>query len=214
MCPREAFPHCHTSPAQNRDTVNTQQDLSEWRTMYHGHGYHHCDYSVTLRFTQTRERTPLQEVQRGLLWRNRYSSGETLSYFKVSDPREMPQEHSNLVTKWQSWHQVTCWAFQKWLSYRRGGDKYYFHVACFANQASKAESYQPKWCILEPLCLKTSWHRLILLDLMLTSTPSTAKSEPVFSAMNHLKCTLRTTLVQNTLSDLMQMRSSDHAMKA
>ena len=32
--------------------------------------------------------------------------------------------------------------------------------------------------------------------------------------MNHLKCNLRTTLGQNTLSDLMQMHSSDHAMKA
>ena len=42
---------------------------------------------------------------------------------------------------------------------------------------------------------------LILLDLMLTSTPSTAKCEPNFSAMNHLKCNLRTTLGQNTLSD-------------
>ena len=32
--------------------------------------------------------------------------------------------------------------------------------------------------------------------------------------MNHLKCSLRTTLGQKTLSDLMQMHSSDHAMKA
>ena len=48
----------------------------------------------------------------------------------------------------------------------------------------------------------------------LTSTPLTAKCEPGFSAMNHLKCNLRTTLVKNTLSDLMQMHSSDHAMKA
>ena len=58
---------------------------------------------------------------------------------------------------------------------------------------------------------------LILLDLMLTSTPSTAKCEPGFSAMNHLKCNLRTfwkILGRNTLSDLMQMHSSDHAIKA
>ena len=53
----------------------------------------------------------------------------------------------------------------------------------------------------------------ILLDLMLTSTPSTAKCEPGFSGMNHLKCNLQTILGQNTLSDLMQMRSSDHATK-
>ena len=42
---------------------------------------------------------------------------------------------------------------------------------------------------------------LILLDLMLTSTPSTAKWELGFSATNHLKCNLRTTLGENTLSD-------------
>ena len=55
---------------------------------------------------------------------------------------------------------------------------------------------------------------LILLDLMLISTPSAAKFKPGFSAMNHLKCNLRTTLGQNTLSDFTQMQSSDHAMKA
>ena len=55
---------------------------------------------------------------------------------------------------------------------------------------------------------------LIFPDLMLTSTPSTAKCKTGFSAMNHLKCNLRTILGRNTLSDLMQMRSSEHAMKA
>ena len=55
---------------------------------------------------------------------------------------------------------------------------------------------------------------LILPDLMLTSTPSTAKCNPRFSAMNCLKCNLRTIWSQNTLSDLMQMHSSGHAIKA
>ena len=61
----------------NKYTVNTQKDLSEWRTMYHGHGYYPLDHSATLRLTQTREWTPVQEVKRWLLWRNRYSSGGT-----------------------------------------------------------------------------------------------------------------------------------------
>ena len=104
MCPREALPHCHACAAQNRDlrwtwaaskrysavreistvsrlhdecnkcTVNTQQDLSEWWTMYQGHGYHPWDHSETLKLTHTWARTPVKEVQRGLLWRNRYSS--------------------------------------------------------------------------------------------------------------------------------------------
>ena len=55
---------------------------------------------------------------------------------------------------------------------------------------------------------------LLLLDFLLTSTPSTAKCQPGFSAMNHLESNLRKTLVKNMLSDLMQMLSSDHAMKA
>ena len=41
---------------------------------------------------------------------------------------------------------------------------------------------------------------LVLLDLVLTSTPLTAKCEPGFSATKHFKCNLRTTLGQNTLS--------------
>ena len=61
----------------NKRAVNTQEDLSEWQTMYHGHGYHHGDHSDNLKLTQTWERTLVQEVQRGLLWRNRYSSGGT-----------------------------------------------------------------------------------------------------------------------------------------
>ena len=42
---------------------------------------------------------------------------------------------------------------------------------------------------------------LILLDLMLTLSPSTAKCEGDFSAMTHLKCNLHTILCKNTLSE-------------
>jgi len=78
----------------NKGAFNTQQDLSEWRTMYHGHGYHPWDHSATLRLTQTRERTPVQEVQRGLLWRNRYSSELLQGLWSQRNP---PQ-HSNQAT--------------------------------------------------------------------------------------------------------------------
>ena len=61
----------------NNRTVNTQQDLSGWQTMYHIHGYHPWDHSATLRLTQSKERSPVKEVQRGLLWRNSYSSAGT-----------------------------------------------------------------------------------------------------------------------------------------
>ena len=42
---------------------------------------------------------------------------------------------------------------------------------------------------------------LILLDLMLTLSPSTAKCEGGFSALTHLKCNLHTILCKNTLSE-------------
>ena len=101
-------------------------------------------------------------------------------------------------------------------SHRRGGDKHYFHVACFAYKASKAESYQPNDVFSNLHASRPDDFKdcLILPDLMLTSTTSTAKCEPGFSATNHLKSNLRTILGQNTLSDLMPMHSSDHAMKA
>ena len=48
---------------------------------------------------------------------------------------------------------------------------------------------------------------------MLTLSPSAAKCEQSFSAMNHLKCNLQTTLGQNTLSDFMWMRSLDQTIQ-
>ena len=50
------------------------------------------------------------------------------------------------------------------------------------------------------------------LDVHLNSLDS--KLRPRFLCNEPLKCNLRTTLVKNTLSELMQMHSSDHAMKA
>ena len=50
---------------------------------------------------------------------------------------------------------------------------------------------------------------VLLLDLVLTLSPSTAKCERGFSSINQLKSNLRTTLAQNTLSDLTRMHSSD-----
>ena len=96
--------------------------------------------------------------------------------------------------------------------------RHYFHVACFTNKACKTKSYHPNHLFSSVNLLASRPHDvklcLHLIYFMLTSTPSTAKCEPGFSAMNHLECNLRTTLVKNALSHLMQMHSSDHAMKA
>ena len=81
-------------------------------------------------------------------------------------------------------------------------------MACFANKACKTESYHPNHLFSSVNLLASRPHDvklcLHLIYFMLTSTPSTAKCEPGFSAMNHLECNLRTTLVKNALPDLMQ----------
>ena len=153
--------------------------------MYHGHGCHPWD-SATLRLPQYKkfEEGPCEET--GIL------QEEPLSYFKVFDPREMPQEHSHLAT------------------YGNGDVKTI--VENLSNNYLTEEeetSIISRWPALLARLVRQKAilasrpddvrDCLILLNLMLTSTPSTAKCEPGFSAMNHLKCNLRTALGQNTL---------------
>ena len=54
---------------------------------------------------------------------------------------------------------------------------------------------------------------LILLDLMMTLSPSTAKCERNFSAMNQLKSNVCTPISQGSLVDLMRVSSSDVSTK-
>ena len=54
---------------------------------------------------------------------------------------------------------------------------------------------------------------LVLVDLMMTLSPSTAKCERSFSAMNQLKSNVHTRISQGSLVDLMRVRSSDVSTK-
>ena len=192
----------------NKGTVNIQKDLSEWQTMYDGHGYHPWDHSDTLRLTQTRQRTPVQEVQRGPLWRDRYSSGGTTELLQClwswsnaprafscgnHDIKSLVEHFSkNYRTEEEETSIISMWP-------------------ALRTRLVRQKAISPNDVFSNPLASRPDDVKdcLILLDLMPTSTPSTAKCEPGFFAINHLKCE-----GQNTLSDLMQMRSSDHAMKA
>ena len=113
--------------------------------------------------------------------------------FKVFGPREMPLEHSHLaahgnyLTEEEETSIISMWTA---LCTRLVRQKAISPNDIFSNLLAS-----------RPDDVKDS---LILPDLMLTSTPPTAKCKPCFSAMNHLKCNLQTILGQNTLSDLMQ----------
>ena len=54
---------------------------------------------------------------------------------------------------------------------------------------------------------------LILLELMMTLSPSTAKCARSFSAMNQLKSNVGTLISQGRLTDLTRVRSSDVSTK-
>ena len=52
-------------------------------------------------------------------------------------------------------------------------------------------------------------HILVLVELMLSLSPSTAKCERCFSAMNRIKTNLKTRMEQRTLSDLLRIKGMD-----
>ena len=54
---------------------------------------------------------------------------------------------------------------------------------------------------------------LVLLELMMPLSPSTAKCARSFSAMNQLKSNVGTLISQGRLADLMRVRSSDVSTK-
>ena len=151
-----------------------------------------------------------------LLWRHRYSSGGTTELLKVIDPREMLLEHSYLATYGNRDVKSLVEHFSNnYLTEEEETNIISMWPALHTRLVSqKAISLNDVFSNLLASRPDDNKDCLILLDLMLTSTPSTAKCNLGFSVMNHLKCNLRTILGQNTLSDLMQMRSSHHAMKA
>ena len=133
------------------------------------------------------------------------------SLFRIFDPREMPQTlaaygyneirslvqyFGYLLTEKEKENILDQWPM---LRTRLSRQKANNPVDVFANLlASKPDDV--KDC-------------LVLVDLMMTLSPSTAKCERSFSAMNQLKSNVRTRISQGSLVDLMRVRSSDVSTK-
>ena len=139
---------------------------------------------------------------------------QPLSYFRVFDPREMPQERSRLASHGNNEVKSLVQHFAIYLTEEEKtsiiAQSPALRTRLARQKAMSPNDAFPNLLASRPDDVKDS---LILLDLMLTLSPSTAKCERGFSTMNHLKSNLRTTLSQNTLSDLMRMRSSDCTVK-
>ena len=216
-CSREISTLSRLHNGCKKRTVNTQQDLSEWRTMYHGHGYLPWDHPDTLKLTQTWERTPVQEVKRGILWRNGYSSEASSELLQgLWSSRNAPRVFSSGNTQRNRYVKSLVEHFSNNYLIEEEDPSIIAQWPALSTRLVRQKAIGPNdvFSILVASRPNGFKDRLILLDLNLTSTPSTGKCEPGFSAMNHLKCNLTTTLRQNTLSDLMPMRSSDYAKKA
>ena len=140
---------------------------------------------------------------------------EPLSFFKVFDPREMPQERSHLATYGNLEVKSLVEHFSNYLTEEEERN-ITAQWPALRTRLVRQKAISPNDVFSNLLASRPDDVKdcLVLLDLMLTLSPSTAKCERGFSAMNHLKCNLRTTLGQNTLSDLMRMRSSDQTIKA
>ena len=139
---------------------------------------------------------------------------QPLSYFRVFNPREMPQERSRLASHGNNEVKSLVQHFAIYLTEEEKTSIIAqwpaLHTRLARQKAMSPNDAFSNLLASRPDDVKDS---LILLDLMLTLSPSTAKCERGFSTMNHLKSNLRTALSQNTLSDLMRMRSSDCTVK-
>ena len=135
---------------------------------------------------------------------------EPYSYFTVFDPKEMPQDQADLATYGNK-------------EVRSLVD--YFHH--FFSDDEKQRIIE-QWPILHQRLARQKMHKtldvfsnilmsppddvkdcLVLIDLLITLSPSTAKCERGFSTMNQLKYSMRTLMNQDTLTALMRVRSSN-----
>ena len=139
---------------------------------------------------------------------------QPLSYFRVFDPREMPQERSRLASHGNNEVKSLVQHFAIYLT-EEEKTSIIAQWPALRTRLARQKAMSPNDAFSNLLASRPDDVKdsLILLDLMLTLSPSTAKCEQGFSTMNHLKSNLRTTLSQNTLSDLMRMRSSDCTVK-
>lgn len=135
---------------------------------------------------------------------------EPYCYFTVFDPREMPQDPVDMATYGNKEVRSLLDYFQHFLS-----------------EEEKLGIIE-QWPILRARLARQKMHKpldvfsnllmsppedcLVLVDLLLTLSPSTAKCERGFSTMNQLKNTTRTMMNQGTLTSLMRVRCSDRNM--
>ena len=120
---------------------------------------------------------------------------EPLSFFKVFDPREMPQERSHLATYGNLEVKSLVEHFSNYLTEEEERN-ITAQWPALRTRLVRQKAISPNDVFSNLLASRPDDVKdcLVLLDLMLTLSPSTAKCERGFSAMNHLKCNLRTTL--------------------
>lgn len=79
-------------------------------------------------------------------------------------------------------------------------------IYLFSHQAMKPLDIYANLLSSRPDSFK---HILVLVELMLSLSPSTAKCEKCFSAMNRIKTNLKTRMEQRTLSHLLRIKGMD-----
>ena len=123
---------------------------------------------------------------------------QPLSYFRVFNPREMPQEHSRLASHGNNEVKSLVQHFAIYLTEEEKTSIIAqwpaLHTRLVREKAMSPNDAFSNLLASRPDDVKDS---LILLDLMLTLSPSTAKCERGFSTMNHLKSNLQTTVSEH-----------------
>ena len=122
------------------------------------------------------------------------------SHFTVFDPREMPQHHADLAIYGSNEVLALVQYFQHFLSSEERQQiilQWPFIRARLSRQRmNKLIDVFSNLLMSKPDDVKDC---LILNDLLVTLSPSTAKCECGFSSMNQLKSNLRTSMGQDTL---------------
>ena len=141
---------------------------------------------------------------------------EPLSFFNVFDStQKMPQEHSHLATYYNPEVKSLVEHFRGNYLTEEEETSIIAQWPALCTRLVRQKAISPNHVFSKPLASRPDDIKdcLILLGLVLALSPSAAKCERGFSAMNQLKCNLRTTLGQNTLSDFMRMNFLDQTIQ-
>ena len=137
-----------------------------------------------------------------------------MNYFEVFDPTKVPGERKLRASFGNDKVAALTDHFKNLLS---DGEKegavfqwQELKIYLFNHQAMKPLDIYATLLSSRPDSLK---HILVIVELMLSLSPSTAKCERCFSAMNRIKTNLKTRMEQRTLSDLLRIKGMDCEMK-